>query len=65
MKCWQCGYDHAPMSGEVECSICGSPHALAGTGLCNSCWEVTTRLPTFIRRGGAKYLKKALKEHSK
>jgi|WetSurMetagenome_2_1015567.scaffolds.fasta_scaffold74716_3 hypothetical protein len=37
----------------VPCKICGSEHGWAGTGLCDSCWEVTHRLEDFLKRPAA------------
>jgi hypothetical protein len=34
----------------VNCTICDSDKGYAGTGLCDGCWESTSRLSTFLRQ---------------
>lgn len=29
---------------EIPCKICKKPTKMAGTGLCNNCWEVESRV---------------------
>lgn len=51
------GYD--PIGAEQmrlgdPCQTCGEPASLPGARFCNACWEVQSRLETYLRRGGSK-----------
>lgn len=37
----------------ATCKTCGDAGE-EGTGLCNGCWEVQRRLPSYLRDGGEK-----------
>lgn len=38
----------------VSCKLCGAHTNNGGTMLCNLCWEVTSRLPTFLQYEAAR-----------
>lgn len=33
----------------IPCRICGNPTLMLGTKLCNGCWEVKSRLQSFLQ----------------
>jgi len=37
-----------PVEKTVPCKICGDPTPMTATKLCNGCWEVDSRIETFI-----------------
>jgi len=42
--------DHPNVTREcVPCQVCGIPTTMLGTKLCNGCWEVKSRLMSFLR----------------
>lgn len=38
-------------SKAIPCKVCRTLTPMKGTKLCDLCWEVTTRLPTFLTKG--------------
>jgi hypothetical protein len=41
-----------PRQTTVPCKTCGKPTAMTGTKLCDGCWEVESRLESYVRNGG-------------
>lgn len=37
----------------IPCQICGGPTSFLGTKLCDGCWEVTSRLSSFLSNQNA------------
>ena len=48
IESWLYQQDRITYGGYIPCKICGNPTSFTGTGLCNGCWEVTTRLHDFL-----------------
>ncbi|MFH1645164.1 MAG: hypothetical protein ABIB11_01970 [Candidatus Omnitrophota bacterium] len=47
----------------VPCHICGKQTDCTGTKLCDTCWEVTHRLKSFLAKpNGRKYAEDLIKE---
>jgi len=45
----------------VPCLFCGKPTPMLGTRKCTNCWEVTLRLPEFLRTAqGRKFCQEEL-----
>ncbi len=38
----------------VPCGTCGTPTTMIGTKRCTGCWEVESRLGSYLDRGGKK-----------
>ena len=36
----------------IPCQTCGTPTTMLGTKRCHNCWEVESRLATYLARGG-------------
>jgi hypothetical protein len=39
-------------TASAPCATCGTPTDAGGSRTCGECWEVESRLPTYLRRGG-------------
>lgn len=48
------------VGGTVDCRICGTQTQMLGTQLCDSCWEVTSRLKVFLRTEAGMEMAKAI-----
>jgi hypothetical protein len=47
----------------IPCQICGEPTNFLGTKLCNGCWEITSRLRSFLDNKNARdFVKNELTE---
>ena len=47
----------------IPCKTCGDPTTFFGTKLCNGCWEVESRLRSYLNNSNAiKFVRKALNE---
>lgn len=42
----------------VSCRICGDDTTYSGTRLCNGCYEVDGRMPSFIKKADTEYLRR-------
>lgn len=38
------------MEETISCTMCGEPTTYLGTKLCNNCWELSSRISTFIEK---------------
>lgn len=48
----------------VRCKFCYRETKMCGTQMCNRCWEVSTRLPDFVKyKNSRDYIHKVLKEY--
>lgn len=50
----------------IPCRVCGEPTSMLGTKLCNGCWEVESRLKSFLQCVNAiQFVQKILAEVTK